>query len=278
MPMPASLQRMGHPWPVTAGVARWWYDPNSGRTGIRRQFSNLGPISRSEPGWTSSGPPAWSIRRFPGPGSGRPSPMAAPCSMAASVPRPGCKLRGGENLRLTLPGRSEAIAPEEGSLAIVYRDASLVVLDKPPHLTVHPAAGLPDGTLVNRLIGHFPQLLDLAGPRSGHRPSAGQGHERIDRGGPDRTGPSGSERNLCRQARKQDVSGPGPWPARQGRGNHPSAHRPRSGKSHQDGRGQDRRPGGAQSLQGCLDRAGTPGPVSWKWPSPPAAPIRSGSI
>ncbi len=39
-------------------------------------------------------------------------------------------------------------------LSIVYEDRDLIVIDKPPGLVVHPAAGNPDGTLVNALIAH----------------------------------------------------------------------------------------------------------------------------
>lgn len=39
-------------------------------------------------------------------------------------------------------------------LTITYEDDDLIVVDKPAGLVVHPAAGNPDGTLVNALIGH----------------------------------------------------------------------------------------------------------------------------
>ncbi len=39
-------------------------------------------------------------------------------------------------------------------LTIVYEDEHLVVVDKPAGLVVHPAAGNPDGTLVNALLHH----------------------------------------------------------------------------------------------------------------------------
>ena len=38
--------------------------------------------------------------------------------------------------------------------AVVYEDKDLIVIDKPAGLVVHPAAGNPDGTLVNALIAH----------------------------------------------------------------------------------------------------------------------------
>jgi 23S rRNA pseudouridine1911/1915/1917 synthase len=39
-------------------------------------------------------------------------------------------------------------------LAIVFEDDDLIVIDKPAGLVVHPAAGNPDGTLVNALLHH----------------------------------------------------------------------------------------------------------------------------
>ena len=44
--------------------------------------------------------------------------------------------------------------PQEIALTIVYEDEHLVVVDKPAGLVVHPAAGNPDGTLVNALLHH----------------------------------------------------------------------------------------------------------------------------
>jgi len=37
---------------------------------------------------------------------------------------------------------------------VVYEDAYLIVVDKPAGMVVHPAAGNPDGTLVNALLHH----------------------------------------------------------------------------------------------------------------------------
>lgn len=79
----------------------------------------------------------------------------------------GTKLRGGERLVLELPHKPVGTRAESGSLGLVYRDEHLVVLDKPAGLTVHPAPGLPEGTLVNRLLHHFPQLRDIGGERPG---------------------------------------------------------------------------------------------------------------
>jgi 23S rRNA pseudouridine1911/1915/1917 synthase len=45
-------------------------------------------------------------------------------------------------------------AAQDIPLSIVFEDAHLVVVDKPAGLVVHPAAGNPDGTLVNALLHH----------------------------------------------------------------------------------------------------------------------------
>jgi 23S rRNA pseudouridine1911/1915/1917 synthase len=50
-------------------------------------------------------------------------------------------------------------------LDIVYEDNSIVVVNKPAGLVVHPAAGHADGTLVNALLAHAPELAQL--PRAG---------------------------------------------------------------------------------------------------------------
>jgi len=49
--------------------------------------------------------------------------------------------------------------PEAIPFAILYEDADLIVLDKPPGLVVHPAPGNEAGTLVNALIAHCGDTL-----------------------------------------------------------------------------------------------------------------------
>lgn len=55
------------------------------------------------------------------------------------------------DIPLPAPARSEA---QDIALDIVYEDEHLIVVDKPAGLVVHPAAGNPDGTLVNALLHH----------------------------------------------------------------------------------------------------------------------------
>jgi len=50
-------------------------------------------------------------------------------------------------------------------LTVVYEDAAMIIINKPAGMVVHPAAGNADGTLVNALLHHFPELAHL--PRAG---------------------------------------------------------------------------------------------------------------
>jgi 23S rRNA pseudouridine1911/1915/1917 synthase len=67
----------------------------------------------------------------------------------ASKARPG----GAYELRVPEPTPAHNV-PQDIDLTIVYEDEHLVVVDKPAGLVVHPAAGNPDGTLVNALLHH----------------------------------------------------------------------------------------------------------------------------
>ncbi|MBI5609968.1 MAG: RluA family pseudouridine synthase [Deltaproteobacteria bacterium] len=67
-------------------------------------------------------------------------------------------------LRVAVQPRPELSAePEALPLTILYEDDDLLVLDKPPGLVVHPAAGHESGTLVNALLHHAPQMQGLGG-------------------------------------------------------------------------------------------------------------------
>ena len=63
--------------------------------------------------------------------------------------------------------------PQAIPLDVIHEDSSIIVINKPAGLVVHPAAGNPDGTLQNALLHHFPDLVSI--------PRAGMIH-RIDKG------------------------------------------------------------------------------------------------
>ncbi len=74
------------------------------------------------------------------------------------------KLAGGETVTVALP-EPEPPEPEGEAipLSILHEDASLIVVDKPAGLVVHPGAGNWTGTLVNALIHHCGDSLSGIG-------------------------------------------------------------------------------------------------------------------
>ncbi|WHI48792.1 23S rRNA pseudouridine(1911/1915/1917) synthase RluD [Microbulbifer sp. VAAF005] len=76
------------------------------------------------------------------------------------------KLFGGEliQLRAELEPQGSWTA-QDLNLDIMYEDDCLMVVNKPAGLVVHPAAGNPDGTLLNGLLYHYPaqELIPRAG-------------------------------------------------------------------------------------------------------------------
>ena len=57
--------------------------------------------------------------------------------------------------------------PENIPLDVVFEDDHVIVIDKPPGLVVHPAAGVHSGTLANALVYHFQQLSNAGSVRPG---------------------------------------------------------------------------------------------------------------
>ena len=76
------------------------------------------------------------------------------------------KLVGGEMLVLEAALEAEGDwQAEDIPLDIVYEDDDILVLNKPVGLVVHPAAGNHTGTLLNGLLHHCPELINI--PRAG---------------------------------------------------------------------------------------------------------------
>lgn len=75
-------------------------------------------------------------------------------------------VRGDEVVVTAQPAPEElAFAPEPMELALVYEDESILVVNKPAGLVVHPAPGHWSGTLLNGLLAHDPGLAGV--PRAG---------------------------------------------------------------------------------------------------------------
>ncbi len=83
------------------------------------------------------------------------------------VYKPGYRIRVGQDVCVQADSAEEGIVAENAPLEIVYRDEHVLVLNKPPGLTVHPADSEKGPTLVNRLVYHFPRIRDLHPSRPG---------------------------------------------------------------------------------------------------------------
>ena len=74
------------------------------------------------------------------------------------------KVRTGQVFDIVVPVAVSATPlPQEIPLDVIYEDDDVIVINKPPGLVVHPAAGNPDNTLVNALLAHCGDSLTGVG-------------------------------------------------------------------------------------------------------------------
>lgn len=73
-------------------------------------------------------------------------------------------LQPGDCISIKIPAAKPlALQPEDIPLDILYEDDSLLIVNKPAGLVVHPAPGHQEGTLVNALLAHCPTLPGIGG-------------------------------------------------------------------------------------------------------------------
>ena len=94
------------------------------------------------------------------------------------VAGPRHKVCAGEIYVVTVPVERDGVPkPQAIAIDIVFEDDDIIVVDKPAGLVVHPAAGHPDGTLVNALLAHcgpsFAAVGGAARPGIVHRLDVG---------------------------------------------------------------------------------------------------------
>ncbi len=81
-----------------------------------------------------------------------------------SAVKPNAALKLGDCITVTIPEATPvSTLPQDIPLDILFEDAHLIVVNKPAGLVVHPAAGNPDGTLVNALLHHCQNLSGIGG-------------------------------------------------------------------------------------------------------------------
>ncbi|MBL9146625.1 MAG: RluA family pseudouridine synthase [Verrucomicrobiaceae bacterium] len=78
--------------------------------------------------------------------------------------KPSAELRAGDKISLTIPEPvSTEVVAQDIPIDVLYEDADLIVINKASGIVVHPAAGNPDGTLVNALLHHCDDLSGIGG-------------------------------------------------------------------------------------------------------------------
>lgn len=81
--------------------------------------------------------------------------------------KPGYRVDSSDEIQVRIPTETtsiDSIEPENIPLDILFEDESIIAINKPPGLVVHPGAGRQTGTLANALMHHFTQLSDVNGP------------------------------------------------------------------------------------------------------------------
>jgi len=78
--------------------------------------------------------------------------------------KPSYRLKAGDRITLVIPpARPCALEPQQVDFRVIYEDGSLIVVDKPPGVVIHPAPGHYEGTLVHGLLQHCRDLSGIGG-------------------------------------------------------------------------------------------------------------------
>lgn len=89
-------------------------------------------------------------------------------SLAGGPAKPSTVVKPGDRISVTIveDEREELFAPEPEAipLDVLWEDADVIVVSKPPGMATHPSYGHTSGTLVNALLHHARQLSDEGAP------------------------------------------------------------------------------------------------------------------
>ena len=77
------------------------------------------------------------------------------------------RLENGQTVVIELPpsNTTPTVEPQNLLLPILFEDNDLIIIDKPSGMVVHPAPGHADGTLVNAILHHCPEIEGVGGER-----------------------------------------------------------------------------------------------------------------
>lgn len=80
------------------------------------------------------------------------------------ITKPATRLKSGDLISGSIPRPQPLyLKPEPIPLKVIYQDSSIIVIDKPPKMVVHPAPKNPSGTLVNAILFHCKDLTGING-------------------------------------------------------------------------------------------------------------------
>jgi len=83
-------------------------------------------------------------------------------SVSGRFEKSGYKVKKGERIEVIIPEKVESgIIPENIPIRILYEDEDIIVIDKPSGMVVHPGAGVERGTIVNALLFHRPEIVNV---------------------------------------------------------------------------------------------------------------------
>ncbi|NOZ68175.1 MAG: RluA family pseudouridine synthase [Deferribacteres bacterium] len=79
--------------------------------------------------------------------------------------KPGCRVREGDRIEMTIPDEPEAVLiPEDIPLDVIWEDEHIIAVNKAPGMVIYPAAGHRSGTLMNALIARCGRLASTGAP------------------------------------------------------------------------------------------------------------------
>ncbi len=78
--------------------------------------------------------------------------------------KPSYRVQVGDDIVVRVPAEvPEPVVAEDIPLDVIYEDDTLLVVNKPAGMVVHPALGHASGTLVNAVLAHCPQIAEVGG-------------------------------------------------------------------------------------------------------------------
>ena len=79
------------------------------------------------------------------------------------------RVKEGDEIRLVFPEEESWIEPQDIPLSVLYEDDTVIAIDKPPGIVVHPTKGHRDATIANAIVFHMRQRGESYKPRFASR-------------------------------------------------------------------------------------------------------------